>query len=208
MSVHKPGYNKGLFVCRILSNDIIYIYNLYTHPPSCYSDSRNYHLSLPRPRMDIFKTSLAFWGIFLWNSLPLTIRSCHLLSSFNPNFVCTLKQLHRVDYKRKLLERERKRFLSDCHWWALEWLVIWDVVSTPIDFCPVLPTACLCDFFPLPCCCLYEISTDCFCVFSALSACTCITEWYMHVCTLCIWHCEHIRFLFGSLYALCIHFYV
>ena len=135
----------------------------HTHPPSCYSNSRNYHLSLPRPRMDKFKTSLVFFFFlsfygtaYLWQSF----RSCHLLSFFNPNFVYTLKQLHRLDYKRKLLERGKEFF----EWLPLEWLVIWD-----IDFCPILLTACasdfLCDFFPFPCCCLYEISTDCFCFF-------------------------------------------
>ena len=62
--------------------------------------------------------------------------------------------------ERKLLERGKE--FSE--WLPLERLVIWD-----IDFCPVLLTACasdfLCDFSPLPCCCLYKISTDCFCVF-------------------------------------------
>ena len=74
MSVHKQlEYNKGLFVCRVLSNDIYIYVCTHTHPPSRYSNSRNYHLSLPRPRMDKFKTSLVFFCIFLWKSLPLTI---------------------------------------------------------------------------------------------------------------------------------------
>ena len=53
-----------------------YISNLYTHIPSCYSNSRNYQLSLQRPRIDIFKTRISFSGAYLWNNLPLTVRSC------------------------------------------------------------------------------------------------------------------------------------
>ena len=39
---------------RLLRNEAPeHISNLYTHTPSRYSNSRNYHLSLPRPRIDI-----------------------------------------------------------------------------------------------------------------------------------------------------------
>ena len=78
MSLQKQlEYNKGLFMYRVLSNEAAeYISNLYTHTPSRYSSYRNYHLSLPRPRTDIFKTSISFSGAYLWNNLPLTVRSC------------------------------------------------------------------------------------------------------------------------------------
>ena len=84
MSLQKQlEYNKGLFMYRVLSNEAPgYIPNLYIHTPSRYSDSRNYHLSLPRPRINIFKTSISFSGVYLWNNLPLTIRSFQSLSSF------------------------------------------------------------------------------------------------------------------------------
>ena len=86
MSLQKQlEYNKGFhfFIYRFLSNEAPgYISNLYTHTPSRYSSSRNYHLSLPRPRIDIFKTSISFSGAYLWNNLPLTVRSCQSLSSF------------------------------------------------------------------------------------------------------------------------------
>ena len=63
-------YNKGLFMYRLLRNEAPeYISNLYTHTPSRYSNSRNYHLSLPRPRIDIFKTSISFSGAYLWNNI-------------------------------------------------------------------------------------------------------------------------------------------
>ena len=67
MSLQKQlDYNKGLFMYRVLSNEAPgYISNLYTHTPSRYSNSRNYHLSLPRPRIDIFKTSISFSSAYL-----------------------------------------------------------------------------------------------------------------------------------------------
>ena len=79
MSLQKQlEYNKGLFMYRLLSNEAPeYISNLHTHTPSRYSSSRNYHLSLPRPRIDIFRTSISFSGAYLWNN-----RSCQSLSSF------------------------------------------------------------------------------------------------------------------------------
>ena len=62
MSLQKQlEYNTGLFMYRVLSNEAPeYISNLYTHTPSRYSNSRNYHLSLPIPRIDvIIQTSIA-----------------------------------------------------------------------------------------------------------------------------------------------------
>ena len=62
MSLQKQlEYNKGLFMYRLLSYEAPkYISNLYTHTPSRCSNSRKYHLSLPRPRIDIFKTSISY----------------------------------------------------------------------------------------------------------------------------------------------------
>ena len=59
-----------------------YYYLTCTHTPSSYSNSKNYQLSLPRPRIDIFRTSISFSGVFLWNNLFLTVRCCQSLSSF------------------------------------------------------------------------------------------------------------------------------
>jgi len=78
MRPHKQlEYNKCLFMYRVLNNEALE----YTCPTSYYSSFRNYQLSLPRPRIDIF-TSIAFSGASLWNNLPLTITSFHSLSSF------------------------------------------------------------------------------------------------------------------------------
>ena len=53
------------------------ISNPYTRPSSRYSNSRNYQLSLLRPVIDIFKTSIAFCSAFLWNNIPVTVLVIH-----------------------------------------------------------------------------------------------------------------------------------
>ena len=68
-----------------------YIFNLYTLSPSRYSNSRNYQLSLSRPRIDIFKTGISFSGAYLWNSLPLQSDLVSHSASSDVNFVHTLK---------------------------------------------------------------------------------------------------------------------
>jgi len=70
MGLHKQlEYNKGLFMYRVLNNEAPeYIPNMYTRPPSRYSNIRSYQRSLPRPRINIFKTSISFSGAFLWNT--------------------------------------------------------------------------------------------------------------------------------------------
>ena len=95
-----------------------------THIPSRYSNSRNYKLSLPTPRIDIFRTTKSFSGAFLCNNLD---RQSDLVSHSAPsseNFVHTLKQLHRMDCDRILLGRNRQtvRFSSECHCndWSFE----------------------------------------------------------------------------------------
>ena len=117
MSLQKHlEYNKGLFMYRVLSSEAPeYISNLYTHIPSCYSNSRNYQLSLPRPRIDIFKTRISFSGAYLWNNLPLRVRSCQSLSSFKCS--CTpWSRLHRMDCDVILLGRERE---TDWGFWVI-----------------------------------------------------------------------------------------
>ena len=45
----------------LLSLSRVHISNLYTHPPSRCSNSRNYQPNLPKPRIDILKTSISFF---------------------------------------------------------------------------------------------------------------------------------------------------
>jgi hypothetical protein len=87
LSLHRQlEYNKGVFMYRALTNDAPeYISSMYAPRRSRYSNSRNNQLGLPRPRIDLLKTSIAFSGAFLWNHLPQTLRCCHSLSSFKRN---------------------------------------------------------------------------------------------------------------------------
>ena len=76
-------YNKGVFMYRALTNSApVYISSLYKAP---HSSSRNNYLQLPKPRIDLFKTSMIFSGTLFWKSLPVHLKSCHLLSSFKRN---------------------------------------------------------------------------------------------------------------------------
>ena len=60
-------YNKGIFMHKVLNNN-----------------SPNY-LYVPRPRLDLFKTSISFAGVSLWNSMPQNIKSCISLPCFERN---------------------------------------------------------------------------------------------------------------------------
>ena len=61
LNLHKQlDYNKGVFVYRALTNSApVYISSLYKAP---HSSSRNNYLQLPKPGIDLFKTSMAFSG--------------------------------------------------------------------------------------------------------------------------------------------------
>ena len=86
LSLHKQlDYNKGAFKYRALTNNApVYTSSLYRAP---HSSSRNNYLHSPRPRIDLFKTSIVFPGALFWNSLPVHLRSCHSLSSFKRNLL-------------------------------------------------------------------------------------------------------------------------
>ena len=168
MSLQKqPEYNKGLFLYRVLNNEVpAYISNLYTHTPSHCSNSRNYQLSLPRSKIDVFKKKVypslvLFYGTtYLWQ--------WDLVSHSAPSsedFVRTLKQLHGMDCGIILFGREKQSEVFE--WLPLQWLVIWDLLYTPIELRPVLrllvrvisvPSF----FLPLILTVLYKISIDCF----------------------------------------------
>ena len=59
LSLHKQlDYSKGVFMCRALTNNApVYISSLYKVP---HSSSRNNCFQLPKPKLDLFKTSIAF----------------------------------------------------------------------------------------------------------------------------------------------------
>ena len=61
---------------KVLNNNSTnYLAQLFMSHQSHYTNSRN-SLYVPRPRLDLFKTSISFAGASLWNSLPQNIKSC------------------------------------------------------------------------------------------------------------------------------------
>ena len=44
-------------------------------------------ITLPKPRINLFKTSFSFLGTFLWKTIPTQIKSCNSLTSFNIQIV-------------------------------------------------------------------------------------------------------------------------
>ena len=97
LNLHKQlDYNKGVFMYRALTNSApVYISSLYKAP---HSSSRNNYLQLPKPRIDLFKTSMAFSGALFWNSLPVHLRSCHSISSFKRNLREHLNTTYKTAY--------------------------------------------------------------------------------------------------------------
>ena len=72
--------NKVVLVfkaCRNLAPQ--YLINLFICHNSC-EPSR--FMVLPKSRIDLFKTSISFTDVFLWNSIPAHITSCIALISF------------------------------------------------------------------------------------------------------------------------------
>ena len=70
------AYNKEIFMHKVLNNNSPnYLAQLFIGHQSHYTNSRN-NLYMPRPRLDLFKTSISFAGASLWNSLPQNIKSC------------------------------------------------------------------------------------------------------------------------------------
>ena len=75
-------YNKRLFMHTVLNNNFPnYLAQLFISHLSHYTNYRN-NLYVPRPRLDLFKTSISFAGVSPWNSLPQNIKSCISLPSF------------------------------------------------------------------------------------------------------------------------------
>ncbi len=73
---------------KVLNNNSPnYLAQLFISHQSHYTNSRN-NLYVPRPRLDLFKTSISFAGASLWNSLPQNIKSCI-------SFPCFKRNLHK-----------------------------------------------------------------------------------------------------------------
>ena len=78
-------YNKGTFMYKVFNNNSRnYLAQLFISHLSHYTNSRN-NLYVPRPKLDLFKTSISFAGGSLWNSLRQNIKFCMSLSCFKLN---------------------------------------------------------------------------------------------------------------------------
>jgi len=125
------------------------IYITYTHPPSRYSNSRNFYLSLSIPWINILKTGIAFPDALISMKQPSSDsrilsalisfkrkRPIHLEAVTQDGLWPKTKQTKtkQAKTKQKLLggEREGERGSSGCH--CSDSMVIWGVVSTPIQF--------------------------------------------------------------------------
>jgi len=76
------AFNKAIHMHKIAHNKApSYLLGLFTPLQSRHTRS-NERLMVPRPRVDIFKSSFSFSGASLWNSLPPQIKHCTSLSSF------------------------------------------------------------------------------------------------------------------------------
>ena len=77
--------NKGIFVHKVLNNNSPnYLAQLFISHQSHYTNTRN-NLYVPRPRLDLFKTSISIAGASLWNFLPQNTKSCISLPCFIRN---------------------------------------------------------------------------------------------------------------------------
>ena len=81
-------YNKSVIMFKICNDKAPnYLSHFFTRP----SRTLRSDLVLPKPRLNMYKTSLAFSGTKLWNSLPRSIKSVPTLTSFKA-------QLHKHDF--------------------------------------------------------------------------------------------------------------
>ena len=68
----------SLSLCLCLSLSLSsYIISLFTE-----SNNRTNRYVLPKPRIDLYKTSLSFSGSACWNSLPVAIKTVGTIKSF------------------------------------------------------------------------------------------------------------------------------
>jgi hypothetical protein len=81
LTLHKQfQYNASVLMYKVFTEDAPkYLTDLFTKSKKC---QRLPNFKLPLPRIDLYKSSFAFWGASIWNSLPLGSRLTCTLSSF------------------------------------------------------------------------------------------------------------------------------
>ena len=83
-------YNKAILLYKVINGHAPkYLVELFHHSPSRYS-AHKCNLALPKPRLDICKTSFSYSGALLWNSIPPDIKNQRTFTSFKK---CLFKYL-------------------------------------------------------------------------------------------------------------------
>ena len=73
-------YNKAVMMFKVRNGKTPeYIRSLFTRSSSRYGPN---NFIPPRPRIDLYKTSLAFSGSSVWNSLPLSLKHLRTIRCF------------------------------------------------------------------------------------------------------------------------------
>ena len=66
-------YNKTLLIHNIYNEKTpSYLNKLIQKPPNRYNSTK---LIMPKPRIDLYKTSLSFSGTYIWNELPQDLKA-------------------------------------------------------------------------------------------------------------------------------------
>ena len=72
------GFNKALLMFKVNMGMVpAYITSLFSE-----CNNRTLRYILPKPRIDLYKTSLAFSGPSLWNTLPVAIKTAGTIGRF------------------------------------------------------------------------------------------------------------------------------
>ena len=75
-------FNKGVIMFKVWNQTVPYYLSwLFTKMQTKYQTSRQ-NFKVPRPRIDIYKTSLLFSGPSFWNLLPCNLKYAASLSKY------------------------------------------------------------------------------------------------------------------------------
>jgi hypothetical protein len=73
---------KATYMFKIINDKSPnYLQQLFKFSSSQYSSHRR-NLAFPKPRVDIYKTSLSYDGVAVWNSLPVPLRNLSTVTAF------------------------------------------------------------------------------------------------------------------------------
>jgi hypothetical protein len=75
-------YVKAIYMYKVLNHNApTYLNQLFSFSSSHYS-AHKLNLKFPKPRLDIFKTSLCYDGVAVWNSLPIALKTLNTITAF------------------------------------------------------------------------------------------------------------------------------